>query len=129
MTFIHRKSIIQIFFLNYIMLFYIKLKKTKPKLKPKKEREEHEVWLAKHQVPVAKKVKQNVEPWTYSFSPPVRGVRNIPSLNPSLMGAATMKPKKVYTGDKILGIGTLHKSNAVPVFSVEEAHDIAKMRR
>jgi hypothetical protein len=36
---------------------------------------------------------------------------------------------KVYTGDKIKGIGTMHKSNAVPVFSDEEAHDIAKMRR
>ena len=36
---------------------------------------------------------------------------------------------KVYTGDKIKGIGTMHKSNAVPVFSDEEAQDIAKMRR
>jgi hypothetical protein len=35
----------------------------------------------------------------------------------------------VYTGTKIKGIGTMHKSNAVPVFSDEEAHDIAKMRR
>jgi hypothetical protein len=34
-----------------------------------------------------------------------------------------------YTGTKILGIGTMHKSNAVPVFSQEEAHDIATMRR
>jgi hypothetical protein len=29
----------------------------------------------------------------------------------------------------MLGIGVLHKSNAVPVFSDEEAIDIAKMRR
>jgi hypothetical protein len=36
---------------------------------------------------------------------------------------------QVYTGDKIKGIGTMHKSNAVPVFSDEEAQDIAKMRR
>ena len=50
-------------------------------------------------------------------------------LNASMMGDATLQPKKVYTGDKILGIGTLHKSNAVPVFSVEEAQDMAKMRR
>lgn len=39
------------------------------------------------------------------------------------------KPKMVYTGNKIIGIGTLHKSNAVPVFSQEEAIDISKMRR
>ena len=40
-----------------------------------------------------------------------------------------VKPKMVYTGNKIIGIGTLHKSNAVPVFSQEEAIDISKMRR
>jgi hypothetical protein len=36
---------------------------------------------------------------------------------------------KEYTGTKIKGIGTMHKSNAVPVFSDEEAKDISKMRR
>ena len=44
-------------------------------------------------------------------------------------GNATLKPVKQYTGTKIVGIATMHKSNAVPVFSNEEAHDIAKMRR
>lgn len=36
---------------------------------------------------------------------------------------------KQYTGTKMLGIGTLHKSNAVPIFTDEEAKDQAKMRR
>ena len=44
-------------------------------------------------------------------------------------GACTKAPEKVYTGDKIKGIGTMHKSNAVPIFSVEQAVEIAKMRR
>jgi hypothetical protein len=111
------------------MMFYVRQEKSKPKLKPKKEREDYAAWLAKHQSPIVKKVKPKVEAWTYGFSAPVRGTQNIPSLNASVMGNATLQPKKVYTGDKILGIGTLHKSNAVPVFSVEEAHDMAKMRR
>ena len=34
-----------------------------------------------------------------------------------------------YTGDKMKGIGTLHKSNAVPIFTDEEAKDQANMRR
>lgn len=34
-----------------------------------------------------------------------------------------------YTGDKVMGIGTLHKSNAVPIFTDEEAKDQARMRR
>jgi hypothetical protein len=34
-----------------------------------------------------------------------------------------------YTGTKVLGISTLHKSNGVPVFSQQDAIDISKMRR
>lgn len=34
-----------------------------------------------------------------------------------------------YTGDNMLGIGQLHKSNSVPVFRKEDAEDQAKMRR
>ena len=41
---------------------------------------------------------------------------------------AKIEPK-VYTGTKLKGIGTMHKSNLVPVFSDEEALDIATMRR
>ena len=44
-------------------------------------------------------------------------------------GNAVLKPAKVYTGTKVKGIATMHKSNAVPVFSDEEAVDISKMRR
>jgi hypothetical protein len=44
-------------------------------------------------------------------------------------GVATLAPPKVYTGTKVKGIATMHKSNAVPVFSDEEAVDISKMRR
>jgi uncharacterized protein (UPF0305 family) len=59
-------------------------------------------------------------------------IRETP-LYPSLEtnGGVATKPVKgnVYTGDKMKGIGTLHKSNAVPVFSEEEAKDQANMRR
>jgi len=44
-------------------------------------------------------------------------------------GNATLPPPKIYTGTKVKGIATMHKSNAVPVFSDEEAVDISKMRR
>lgn len=42
--------------------------------------------------------------------------------------AAKVEPK-VYTGDKMLGIGVVHKSGLQPVFSQEQAEDLAKMRR
>lgn len=72
----------------------------------------------------------SAEPLTYRLSVPAgRGNTNhIPSLN-SGAGVATLAPAKVYSGNKILGIATMHKSNAVPVFSNEEAVEISKMRR
>jgi len=44
-------------------------------------------------------------------------------------GGSTASVHKVYTGNKILGIGTMHKSNVVPIFSDEQAKDISRMRR
>jgi hypothetical protein len=70
------------------------------------------------------------EPLSYSLSaPPGRGgTAHIPSRSTGLH-VATAAPAKVYTGTKVKGIATMHKSNAVPVFSDEEAVDISKMRR
>ncbi len=48
---------------------------------------------------------------------------------PFTAGPCVKVPDKVYTGTAIKGIGTMHKSNAVPIFSNEEAESIAKMRR
>ena len=39
------------------------------------------------------------------------------------------KREKQYTGDKLMGIAVMHKSNLVPVFKQEDAEDIARMRR
>ena len=53
---------------------------------------------------------------------------HIPSRNTG-GGVATLAPAKVYTGTMVKGIATMHKSNAVPVFSDEQAVDISRMRR
>jgi hypothetical protein len=60
--------------------------------------------------------------------PYVRETAKIESL-PFTAGPCLKAPDKVYTGTAIKGIGTMHKSNAVPIFSNEQAEDIAKMRR
>ena len=44
-------------------------------------------------------------------------------------GNATLAAPKVYTGTKVKGIATMHKSNAIPIFSDEQAIDVARMRR
>jgi hypothetical protein len=56
------------------------------------------------------------------------GTAHIPSLGTG-GGVAALAPAKVYTGTKVKGIATMHKSNAVPVFSDEQAVDISRMRR
>jgi hypothetical protein len=43
--------------------------------------------------------------------------------------ACTTAPNQEYTGTKVKGIGTMHKSNAVPIFSDDEAVEISTMRR
>jgi hypothetical protein len=64
----------------------------------------------------------------YSLAVPAgRSTSHIPSRDTG--GNATLAPAKIYTGTKVKGIATMHKSNAVPVFSDEEAIDISKMRR
>lgn len=37
--------------------------------------------------------------------------------------------RKKYTGDEIIGIAVMHKSNAVPIRSKKTAEEVAKMRR
>ena len=71
----------------------------------------------------------SAEPLTYSLSvPPGRETQKIASLGNGV-GIATKKDSPVYTGTKVKGIGTMHKSNAVPIFSDEEAKEISSMRR
>ena len=70
----------------------------------------------------------SAETLSYKLSVPAdRSTKHIPSRDTG--GNATLAPAKVYTGTKVLGIATMHKSNAVPVFSDDQAKDISKMRR
>ena len=61
-------------------------------------------------------------------TPPGRETAQVPSQDTGWVTCVKSQDKE-YTGTKIKGIGTMHKSNAVPVFSDEEAKDISKMRR
>jgi hypothetical protein len=70
------------------------------------------------------------EPLSYKLSVPAgrQSSKHIPSLNTG-DGIAAKKQIPQYTGTKMLGIGTMHKSNAVPIFSDDEAKSISSMRR
>lgn len=80
----------------------------------------------------AKKRKRALaaEPLSYTLSAPAgRETQRIASRDTGHSGAVRTKDIPQYTGTKILGIGTMHKSNAVPIFSDEEAKAISTMRR
>ncbi len=74
------------------------------------------------------------------YKPALRGV-GMPNYNVSdhrtkypsygdQAGSIPAKPEMAYSGDrKLLGIGTMHKSNMVPIFEQSDAEEIAKMRR
>ena len=69
---------------------------------------------------------------TESLSPSLLTARPVPVNIPSLVtpgSNCTKKETVMYTGTKMLGIGTMHKSNSVPIFSDQEAIDISTMRR
>lgn len=52
--------------------------------------------------------------------------------HPSVMTSAPFVASpivKEYTGTSMIGVATMHKSNAVPVFQEQDAKDISNMRR
>jgi hypothetical protein len=110
--------------------------KSKKKNKTKKEMAEYQAWvdnIANQKTNFSRKNmgKISFDPKSVPklTIPPGRDVKKYPSV--VTPGGSATKPVKgnVYTGTAMLGIGTLHKSNAVPIFSDEEAKDQANMRR
>lgn len=77
-----------------------------------------------------RKRAMSAEKLEYTLTPPAgRETQKIASRDTGHFGAVKTKDIPQYTGTKVLGIGTMHKSNAVPIFSDEEAVNISSMRR
>lgn len=111
------------------MIIHPHIPRRKPKKPNAKQRAQKASWQAlldKYDIKPGRKVEKSKLP-----SDPVvvrRETPNYPSLNSSVGSTAKKEPMQ-YTGDAMLGIGQLHKSNAVPIFKAEDAVDISKMRR
>jgi hypothetical protein len=105
-----------------------KSKKKKPNAKQRELKASWEAMLKKYPT---KKIASKPQSLSDVYSLGKDACRETPKI-PSLpfTGAPCLKKANpVYTGTAIKGIGTMHKSNAVPVFSDEQAKDIASMRR
>jgi hypothetical protein len=61
-------------------------------------------------------------------TPPGRETARVESQDTGWVPCVKVKDT-TYTGTKVKGVGTMHKSNAVPIFSDDEAKDISSMRR
>ena len=116
-----------------MQVIHTSFKKKKAKKPNAKQRELAADWeklMKKYEPtrPIGKSTKLGASVSPVVTRPYVRDTRSIPSLDTGL-GVATRKENPVYTGTMIKGIGTMHKSNAVPIFSDEQAIEIATMRR
>ena len=81
---------------------------------------------------MSKPVTKTVKPVKVVVTPSIpvgRETQKIPSLNSWVTGAVNVKPTQHYTGNRIIGISQMAKSNAVPVFNTEHIVEIARMRR
>ena len=117
---------------NYYMMIHTHIRKSKPKKLSKAQKQQHDEWLADVLKPVPKFSRSNskiIKKVPSPKIPPGRETPPISSLNTGFVPCTKSVNGNSYTGTKMLGIGTLHKSNAVPVFNNEEAIDMAKMRR
>lgn len=95
----------------------------------KRARELEQEWEALMKKYQPTKVPKMKTPKTEERTVVRREVERPKSLGEWITGPVSSKQTQKYTGDKIKGIGTMHKSNAVPVFSDEDAVSLASMRR
>ena len=100
-----------------------------PKAKERDLASSWEALLAKHSKPLEKGLNgRNIKVTSAKKASPVTVSRPITSFE-SMKGVGALPPQKVYTGDKIVGIATMHKSNLVPIFNDQAAVEVAQMRR
>ena len=106
--------------------------KKKQKRKPgwQKAEQEHREWLIKMGVdPDAKPKKREFKEYKPD-APKHRVTASYPSLTTKAIPSnGTKKESPKYTGDYIVGIATMHKSNLVPVGRGDNPTDYATMRR
>jgi hypothetical protein len=114
------------------MIIYGNIPKSKKRKVSKVKQMQYQEWLASVQSLSTNFSRIKSTKFSKSIPspkvPPGRETPKCVSINTGFI-ACTKRFQNSYTGDKIKGIGTMHKSNAVPVFNDTEAKDIASMRR
>jgi hypothetical protein len=114
------------------MIIYGNIPKSKKRKVSKVKQMQYQEWLASVQSISTNFSRIKSTKFSKSIPspkvPPGRETPRCASVDTGFI-ACTKRFQNSYTGDKIKGIGTMHKSNAVPVFNDTEAKDLASMRR
>ena len=121
------------------------MKYTKGQLKVwEKDWRAHNKWLRQRHMPTVTleqhidtihgkvaKVNREFKPYVPAETPPRRGTAHIPSASMKADGKGSTAKKEIpaYTGTYIIGVATMHKSNAVPVTNPKQAAEIAQMAK
>ena len=113
-------------------ILYFSTKSKKTRKQREKEKDAWELYKQKYGLVENKaKTQQLVKTFTSApkfVRPGSMDFKSLPSVGKSV-DVATKPNANVYTGDKLVGIATMHKSNIIPIFNTEAAEDVAKMRR
>ena len=113
-------------------MIHVHIRKTKPKIS-KEAKLQYDNWLKEINKPVPSFTKYGGVKVKATMPspkvPPGRETPKIESLNTGFIPCTKSVEGNSYTGTKMLGIGTLHKSNAVPVINEEQMQEISRMRR
>lgn len=114
------------------MMIHGYIPKSKKRSITKAKKLQHEEWLASinsMSTNFSRNRSTKISKTMPSFSVPAgRETPKFSSLDTGFI-ACTKTFQNSYTGDKMKGIGTMHKSNAVPIFTDNEAKEISSMRR
>lgn len=114
-------------------ILYFSTKSKKTRKQRQKEKDAWEVYKQKYGLTENKaRTQQIVQTWKPEAVKVLRAGADDFKKHKSVdttLAVATKAEKKVYTGDKIIGLATMHKSNIVPIFNEQAAKDVANMRR
>jgi hypothetical protein len=118
---------------NAIMMIYGYIPKSKPKKLTKAQLEQKAEWLKALNKISGKRIISTSTNFNKTIpSPKIPAGRETPkfaSLDTGFIPCTKSVQGNTYTGEKMKGVATMHKSNAVPVFTDSEAKEISSMRR
>jgi hypothetical protein len=114
-------------------IIYLNTKSKKTRKQRQKEKDAWEVYKQKYGLVENRgRTQQIVQTWKPQPVTVLRaGAQDFKACKSLDSGdhVATKAPEKKYTGDQIVGLAVMHKSNIVPIFNEQAAKDVANMRR